>query len=238
MYTMHEMRGLPPWNNTIPLNSLDYITCNDNATLSYGAFEQFDSSDSPDLDSIRSLKSRVSTANKDWLQGFLHAGGVSAILRAMRKRVSHFPRSDLDHGVLMELCETLKASMNTADGLEHVAETEGSIEMLALCLDFQCPPLARLVLEILAVTCYFNKSDLVKVRLQLDPSISGPPGCQIPGVPCLLSTFTTSLLSVSTLNLITQTAAFSLRMSHLFLDASRTGWRCCTAALAWPPTRC
>lgn len=111
----------------------------------------------------------MSTANKDWLQGFLHAGGVSAILRAMRKRVSHFPRSDLDHGVLMELCETLKASMNTADGLEHVAETEGSIEMLALCLDFQCPPLARLVLEILAVTCYFNKSDLVKVRGQLDP---------------------------------------------------------------------
>lgn len=119
--------------------------------------------ENPDLDTIRSLKSRVSTANKDWLQGFQRAGGVVAILRALRKRLSHVPRSDLDHGVLMELCETLKATMNTHDGLEHVAATEGSIEVLALCLDFSCPPLARLVLEILAVTCYFSRADLVKV---------------------------------------------------------------------------
>ena len=50
--------------------------------------------DNPDLNVTRQLKSRLTTANKQWLQGFLGAGGVQVLIHVMRKRLGHVPRSD------------------------------------------------------------------------------------------------------------------------------------------------
>jgi len=57
--------------------------------------------------------------------------------------------------------------MSYADGMESVVNTEGAIEALTLSLDFSCPKLVRIILEILAVTCYFSRPELVKVSMVL-----------------------------------------------------------------------
>ena len=59
---------------------------------------------------MRTLKSRLSTANKGWLNGFFAAKGVNVLMGAMRKRLAHRPRSDFDDAVLIEACEAFKVS--------------------------------------------------------------------------------------------------------------------------------
>lgn len=118
----------------------------------------------PKQDLLRQLKCRMSTANKQWLQALVQNNGVPIIMRAMRLRQGHQPRTDVDNAVLLEAVEALQCLMVTAEGMEEVVNTEGAIEALTLCLDFNCPKLVRVILEILAVTCYFSRPELVKVR--------------------------------------------------------------------------
>ena len=124
---------------------------------------QIDRCDTPDLEAMRQLKSRLSTASRGYLRSFLAANGVQVLMGAMKKRLVHRPRSDFDHALLIEACEAFKNIMNTSESLEEVVATEGTVEMIAMCLDFSCPPLARIVLEILAVISYFSRADLVRV---------------------------------------------------------------------------
>jgi hypothetical protein len=88
---------------------------------------------------------------------------VEVMIRAMRKRLSHHPRTDIDNSVLFEICEGFKALMNNGDGMAEVTSTEGAIDVLTMCLDFGCTPLARMIMEILAVTCYYADPAIVKV---------------------------------------------------------------------------
>lgn len=93
------------------------------------------------------------------------ADGLKILINAALRRLAHNSGSVEDFLLLMEIVGSYKSLMNNLYSMQKVLGTEKSIETLTMCLDFRCPPLARSVLEILAVTCYFSSEGVQLVTV-------------------------------------------------------------------------
>lgn len=94
-------------------------------------------SKTPDIQSLNRLKISLQSANKEFMDGFLGAGGVSALLKAMETRLNRRPTTELDIAMLYEIMTCCKAIMNNAVGMDGFMAVKGAIDMIARCLRFE-----------------------------------------------------------------------------------------------------
>ena len=95
-----------------------------------------DKAKTPDIQNLTRLKLSLQSANKEYMDGFLAAGGVSVLMKAMEMRINKRPVSELDVALLYEIMTCCKAIMNNAVGMDGFMAVKGSIDMVARCLRF------------------------------------------------------------------------------------------------------
>jgi hypothetical protein len=90
----------------------------------------------PDLQSLSKLKIMLSSANREFMTSFLESGGVSSLLKMVDQRLLKRPFTELDIAVLYEVLSCFKAVMNNPIGMDGIANSPGSIDILTRCLRF------------------------------------------------------------------------------------------------------
>ena len=90
----------------------------------------------PDIENLKRLKTILQFANKEFMEGFLAAGGVSVRLKAIDNRLSRRPVTELDVAVLYEIMTCCRAVMNNAVGMDGFMSVKGAVDILARCLRF------------------------------------------------------------------------------------------------------
>jgi hypothetical protein len=70
------------------------------------------------------------------MEGFLAAGGVSVLLKAIETRLSRRPVSELDVAIMYEIMTCCRAIMNNAVGMDGFMSVKGAVDVLARCLRF------------------------------------------------------------------------------------------------------
>ncbi len=93
-------------------------------------------SKNPDLQSLAKLKIILSSANREFMTSFLESGGVSALLKMVDARLMKRPFTELDIATLYEILSCFKAVMNNPIGMDGIANTPGSVDILTRCLRF------------------------------------------------------------------------------------------------------
>jgi len=120
------------------------------------------------------LRTRLSTANREWLSSFCRAEGVVIIVDTARLRLLRDPFLSSDLWVLRSALDCLKRVANTVDGLQVLVDTKGALEVLAACMEpchhlLRAPSLvAALAADILCVAVWVSESALQKVLDALD----------------------------------------------------------------------
>lgn len=99
----------------------------------------------PDLNSLNTLKQSLKSANKEYMNSFLEAGGISVLLTAMENRIKKQPITELDVAILYEILSCCKAVMNNAVGMDGFLSVEGSVNIIARSLNFEFKPYSLLV---------------------------------------------------------------------------------------------
>jgi hypothetical protein len=99
----------------------------------------------PDINSLSTLKISLKAANKEFMNSFLEAGGVSILLKAIENRLNKNPITELDIAILYEILCCLKAVMNNATGMDGMLSVNGAINTIARSLNFDYKAYALLV---------------------------------------------------------------------------------------------
>jgi hypothetical protein len=110
----------------------------------------------PDINLVLALKTRLSTANKAWMEGFIADQGIPTLLFAMEDRLNQYPLGELDAAILYELISCTKPIMNNGWTMDVFLSTKRAIRILTQSLIFEYKPLAIQVLEILSVVCNYS----------------------------------------------------------------------------------
>ena len=110
----------------------------------------------PEVQQMLELKSMLKTANKQWMEAFLEADGITILVEKMSVRVARVPLSELDAALLYEMILCCKAIMNNSTGMDRMLDAPGCIDIVARCLVFDWKALALEALEILSVCCYYS----------------------------------------------------------------------------------
>jgi hypothetical protein len=113
-----------------------------------------DSSTSADIQSLLNLKVFLTSASKDYLQGFLTSGGVAVLVRVLLQRVNKRNFGVIDAAIIYEGLLCCKLVMNNAVGMKGFLQTEGSMDAVALCLKFDYKHLSVLVRIILTLLIF------------------------------------------------------------------------------------
>ena len=122
----------------------------------------------PDMKELLELKSMLKTANKQWMQSFLEANGITVLIEKMSIRVSRVPLSELDAGLLFEMILCCKAIMNNSTGMDSLLATPGAVDVIARSLIFDWKALALEALEILSVCCYYSQDCRAKIEIETE----------------------------------------------------------------------
>ena len=101
----------------------------------------------PDIHSLSTLKISLKAANKEFMNSFLEAGGVSILLKAIENRLHKNPITELDIAILYEIVCCCKAVMNNSTGMEGFLSVHGAIDTIARSLNFEYKAYALLVSE-------------------------------------------------------------------------------------------
>lgn len=101
----------------------------------------------PDLQNLSRLRIMLTTANREFMTSFLEHGGVVVLLKAMEMRLAQRPLSEIDVSILYELLTCCKALMNNRVGMDGFVAIDGSVSVIARCLNFEYKALALLVIE-------------------------------------------------------------------------------------------
>ena len=114
----------------------------------------------PDMGDILHMKSRVSTANKTFMEAWISADGMIILVNAIQNRSKPIPMGELDVALLYEMICTMKIIINTGITMELFLATRGSIRAItsSLSLSGDCKPLSMQVLEVLAVLCDYSSA--------------------------------------------------------------------------------
>ena len=93
----------------------------------------------PDFHVLTKLKAVLSSANRQLLNAFMGAGGLSALLQAMENRMNKKPQTELDVAVMYEIMLCLKAVMNNSTGMEGLLAAYGAIDTItrSLCFNYK-----------------------------------------------------------------------------------------------------
>ncbi|KAH8077173.1 hypothetical protein JL720_10136 [Aureococcus anophagefferens] len=86
------------------------------------------------------LHTRLKTANREWLRGFLDHGGLELVSAVARKRLIRDPFLKPDLAAVEAALRCFKTICNNADGLAAVVSARGALDVLAAC----CEPTAAL----------------------------------------------------------------------------------------------
>lgn len=99
-----------------------------------------------DFFAVVSLKMSLSTASKDFIHAFCSHQGLLILMRVMLKLLNRSEITIKDAAMLFECLLCVKCVMNHATGL-HIAleETQGLLDVIAMCCLFQHKPLSLLV---------------------------------------------------------------------------------------------
>jgi hypothetical protein len=91
----------------------------------------------PDISSLSKLRISLGSANREFMDAFLAAGGVSVLVRAMDTRLNRRPMTKLDIAILYEIVACCKNVMNNQVGMEGFMAVKGAVETIARCLRFE-----------------------------------------------------------------------------------------------------
>jgi hypothetical protein len=103
----------------------------------------------PDMQSLLMIKSRISTANKAWMESFIAANGIAAVIEGMSYRIMQSPLAELDVAILYELLCCAKVIMNTSFSMDCFVATKGAIRAVVYSLLFEWKTLALEVMEVI-----------------------------------------------------------------------------------------
>lgn len=113
----------------------------------------------PDMTDVLNMKSRISTANKLFMEAWIAADGMVILVKAIEERCKPFPMGEVDIALLYEMICSMKIVINTGITMEIFLATEGAIRAVSSSLLLAgCKPLAIQVLELLAVLCDYSSS--------------------------------------------------------------------------------
>ena len=126
---------------TVKMHDIKFDSSNVDSTGGWGSRENIllasiEKAKTPDIQSLSRLRVSLSSANKEFMDAFLGAGGVSVLLKAMETRINKRPVSELDVALLYEIMTCCKAIMNNAVGMDGFMAVNGAIDMVARCLRF------------------------------------------------------------------------------------------------------
>ena len=110
----------------------------------------------PDINTLLALKTRMTTANKVWMEGFIADQGISTLLSAMESRLHQYPLGELDAAILYELIACAKTILNNSWTMDIFLSTKHAVRVITQSLLFEYKPLAIQVLEILSVICNYS----------------------------------------------------------------------------------
>lgn len=117
----------------------------------------------PDIKSLVTLKTMLSTANQPFMSAFMEAGGDNVLVKCVEDRLVHIPMTPLDATLLYEIISCLKSLINNVSGMgmlndeRYEASVSAILHRVAESLRFEWKPLALQVLEILSVCCYASE---------------------------------------------------------------------------------
>ena len=64
-----------------------------------------------DIRQMLAIKSRICGGNRSWMDAFVAAGGIEALVVAISRRAARVPMSDFDAAMLFELVRSLSLSL-------------------------------------------------------------------------------------------------------------------------------
>eukprot|EP00603_Paraphysomonas_imperforata_P015405 CAMPEP_0114476932 /NCGR_PEP_ID=MMETSP0104-20121206/15052_1 /TAXON_ID=37642 ORGANISM="Paraphysomonas imperforata, Strain PA2" /NCGR_SAMPLE_ID=MMETSP0104 /ASSEMBLY_ACC=CAM_ASM_000202 /LENGTH=1256 /DNA_ID=CAMNT_0001651763 /DNA_START=82 /DNA_END=3854 /DNA_ORIENTATION=- len=118
----------------------------------------------PDMADVLNMKSRISTANKAFMEAWIAADGMVILVRAIEERCKPHPMGEVDIALLYEMICSMKIVINTGITMEIFLATEGAVQAVTSSLLLAgCKPLALQVLELLAVLCDYSSSACAEV---------------------------------------------------------------------------
>jgi hypothetical protein len=106
---------------------------------------KINTSKSPDIQSLLTLKVLLSSANKETMTSFLKADGVSILVKAVLTRTNHKSMDEVEAALLYEILLCCKLVLNNMMGMKGFLAVNGSIDAIALSLRFEYKHLALLV---------------------------------------------------------------------------------------------
>lgn len=113
----------------------------------------------PEMADVLNMKSRISTANKAFMEAWIAANGMVILVNAIGERCKPVPMGEVDIALLYEMICSMKIVINTGITMEIFLATEGAIRSVTSSLFLAgCKPLAMQVLELLAVLCDYSST--------------------------------------------------------------------------------
>lgn len=91
----------------------------------------------PDIHQLSTLRVSLQSANREFMDAFLTAGGVSVLVRAIETRLSKRPITELDIAILYEIVACCKNVMNNQVGMDGFLAVKGAVETIARSLRFE-----------------------------------------------------------------------------------------------------
>ena len=125
----------------------------------------------PEMTDVLNMKSRISTANKAFMEAWIAADGMVILVKAIEERCKPVPMGEVDIALLYEMICSMKIVINTGITMEKFLATEGAIRSVSSSLLLAgCKPLAMQVLELLAVLCDYSSTACADVVYYLRKS--------------------------------------------------------------------
>jgi hypothetical protein len=99
----------------------------------------------PDIEKVISLRSMLSTSNREFLQAFIDAKGIVLLIKLVNDRLCKIPMTELDAAILYESLLCFKMIMNNGLGMNAVVNTPRAIEHVCKSLKFEWKAISLVV---------------------------------------------------------------------------------------------
>ncbi|KAL5011361.1 hypothetical protein ScPMuIL_009912 [Solemya velum] len=135
---------------TETLHHIDFETCDPAICV--------DLLKAPSIQLLGGLKKKFKNADSEWVDGFLDHGGLDALLDCVDvlgcRRMSQLS----DALLVLECVASIKSIMNSKQGLEYLAESEGYVRKLTKALDTNNVMVKKQVFELLSALCVYSQN--------------------------------------------------------------------------------
>lgn len=118
--------------------------------------ESIEKAKSPDILLFSKLKLMLSTASKEFMEGFVNADGMLLLVQTINSRLHRPLLNDFDIAILYEILLCCKVAMNNSVGMDAFLQVDTALEAIARCVRFEHKLFVLQVLELLSVCCYYS----------------------------------------------------------------------------------